>query len=176
VSIIGYVYRFLDKEGVVLYVGFTTQELKHRLYQHFNHGHLKDFVYNSTYKIQYFEDDNKTNGRIYELAAINEFGSLFNKDGNYMQKSTIIGDILNQKQWVDLEFDIEKYIEKVPETKPKEEKLMQMLDESDYYINNTTTLCNDLNKFDYKKMQDCLYYIADNLQSILNMELKLVEY
>jgi hypothetical protein len=169
VEIISYVYRFLDKDNTVLYVGFTTQELKQRMYQHFNHGHLKSFVYDSTYKIQYFEDDNKTNGRIYELVAINDCETLFNKDGNYQQESTIIGDILNQKQWIDLDFDTSKYIKVIPETKAKEEKLMQIIDDNEYYINNMEVLCNDLNKFDYEKMKECLHYIEDNLQAILRI-------
>lgn len=178
VKTIGYVYRFLDNEDTVLYIGFTTQKLKNRMYQHFNHGHLDDFVYNSTYKIQYFEDNNNANGRIYELAAINTYGSLFNKDGNYMQQSTIINDILKQKEWIDLDFNINKYInnEKDNNIKPKDEKLIEMLENNDYYINNLLGIANEIKNFDFNKMQESLYYIADHLPSIINIPQALTTY
>lgn len=172
---IGYVYRLLDKDKVVLYVGFTTQKLKNRIYQHFNSGHLKDFVYNSTYKIQYFEDNNNANGRIYELAAINTYGALYNKDGNYME-STIISDILGQKEWLDFDFDISKYKYTKENIKPKDDKLFEMLENSDYYINNILNLSREINKFDFEKMQESLYYIADNLSTIINIPQALLPY
>jgi hypothetical protein len=163
------VYRFLDKEDTVLYVGFTSNTLKHRMYQHFSSGHLDDFVYNSTYKIQYFEDNNNANCRIYEIAAMNESGALFNKDANYMQQSTIISDILSKQQWHDFNFDLNRYKKQEEDIKPKDKKIMDIINDNNYYINNLYNLGKELDKYDYGKMKECLYYIADNLQPLFNI-------
>lgn len=41
----GYVYRFINKDEQIIYVG-STEDLHKRLKQHFEHGHLGDYCYN----------------------------------------------------------------------------------------------------------------------------------
>lgn len=50
----GYVYKFLDSKGNVLYVGMTMRELSKRMHEHFGtDGHLPQSCYDRVNKIMY---------------------------------------------------------------------------------------------------------------------------
>lgn len=50
----GYVYRFINKDEQIIYVG-STEDLHKRLKQHFEHGHLGDYCYNQVLYVDYAE-------------------------------------------------------------------------------------------------------------------------
>lgn len=73
-----YVYRFLDKEENIIYVGKSKQDLVQRFRGHL---HLPDACYNLTYKIEYIECATVSDMSIKEIYYINKYrhdGAFFN--------------------------------------------------------------------------------------------------
>ena len=73
-----YVYRFLDEQDNIIYVGKSKQELEQRFR---GHTHLPDDCYNLTYKIEYIECSTESDMSIKEIYYINKFrhdGTFFN--------------------------------------------------------------------------------------------------
>lgn len=73
-----YVYRFLDKNGTIIYVGKSKQDLEQRFRGHI---HLPDACYELTYKIEYIECSTEADMSIKEIYYINKFrhnGHFFN--------------------------------------------------------------------------------------------------
>lgn len=68
-------YRFLDKEGHVIYLGRTTQDLNKRIGAH---GHLPLDCYKRTEKIEYAECNSMSDMCVYESYYINMFKPEFN--------------------------------------------------------------------------------------------------
>lgn len=74
-----YVYRFIDKNEKVIYVG-KTNDLDRRYKQHFNgYGHLSDSCYRSVWKIEYIKVDNEINALLLETYYINKYRPFYNK-------------------------------------------------------------------------------------------------
>ena len=73
-----YVYRFLDNEKNIIYVGKTKQDLEQR----FNgHSHLPDACYSLTHEIEYIECKTESDMSIKEIYYINKYrhdGVFFN--------------------------------------------------------------------------------------------------
>lgn len=81
-----YVYKFIDKENNVLYIG-KTNNLKNRMEEHFGStGHLDNQCYNSTDKILYIELNNEDEMSIYERYLINKISPIYNKKHNNNSK------------------------------------------------------------------------------------------
>lgn len=73
-----YVYRFLDNNNRILYVG-RTEFLKKRLLQHFNNKDVQAIRRNQKTKtIQYVSFDKKTYSAIYEIYLINLWKPKYN--------------------------------------------------------------------------------------------------
>lgn len=73
-----YVYRFLDKEENIIYVGKSKQDLVQRFRGHL---HLPDACYSLTYKIEYIECATVSDMSIKEIYYINKYrhdGAFFN--------------------------------------------------------------------------------------------------
>lgn len=73
-----YVYRFLDKEKNIIYVGKSKRELEQRFK---GHAHLPAACYDLTYKIEYIECATESDMSIKEIYYINKFrhdGAFFN--------------------------------------------------------------------------------------------------
>ena len=73
-----YVYRFLDNEKNIIYVGKSKQSLEQRFK---GHTHLPDACYNLTYEIEYIECKTESDMSIKEIYYINKYrhdGVFFN--------------------------------------------------------------------------------------------------
>ena len=72
------VYRFLDKNGNVLYVGSTQNSLSARIGNHSCNGHLLGKCYDDTVSIEYIMLPTKTDRKIAELYFINKYQPPYN--------------------------------------------------------------------------------------------------
>ena len=74
-----YVYRFLDKDFTVIYIGKTTN-LHTRMKQHFGtKGHLPKDCYDNVYRVDYIEVHTKLDMDIKELYYIGKLQPTYNK-------------------------------------------------------------------------------------------------
>ena len=75
-----FIYKFLDKEGNVLYVGQTTNLIR-RLYTHFKitNCHLPSKCYDNTEQILFAIVNDKKQADIYETYYIHKYKSKYNK-------------------------------------------------------------------------------------------------
>lgn len=74
-----YIYRFIDKNQKIVYVG-KTNNLTKRYNQHFgNRGHLTKECYNSVWKVEYIKVDSELNALLLETYYINKFRPKYNK-------------------------------------------------------------------------------------------------
>lgn len=91
-----YVYRFIDENKKVIYVG-KTNNLDKRYVQHFNkNGHLPKECYRSVWKIEYIKVDSELNALLLETYYINKFRPKYNKlNKTYRATST---DNVNLKE------------------------------------------------------------------------------
>lgn len=92
------VYRFLDKNGKILYVGSTTQALNLRLGQH-NCGHLCDCCKKSTVKVEYIVFPTIMDIRVAELYFINKYQPPYNTQHKYEDGITYTIDQLDNMEW-----------------------------------------------------------------------------
>lgn len=91
-----YVYRFIDGNKKVIYVG-KTNNLDKRYVQHFNkNGHLPKECYKSVWKIEYIKVDSELNALLLETYYINKYRPKYNKlNKTYKATST---DNVNLKE------------------------------------------------------------------------------
>ncbi|WP_214873489.1 nucleotide excision repair endonuclease [Exiguobacterium sp. s140] len=74
----GYVYRFLDKDFNVIYVG-RTLNIKSRMNSHFGSGgHLPSSVYQKVVRIDYMETKTQGDMKIKELYYISKYQPKYN--------------------------------------------------------------------------------------------------
>lgn len=101
-----YVYRFLDEESKVLYVG-RTENINERLTkQHFTQrGHLPQDCYKSTKSVEYCEINSRSEMKIYELYLINYHKPSYNVQDN---TSEVFQFTLPEIQWVKYEGEKER--------------------------------------------------------------------
>lgn len=92
------VYRFLDADGKILYVGSTTQALNLRLGQH-NCGHLCDCCKTSTNKVEYIVFPTIMDIRVAELYYINKYQPPYNTQHKYEDGITYTIDQLDKMNW-----------------------------------------------------------------------------
>lgn len=95
---IGCIYRFLDKDNNIIYVGKTIN-LERRLEQHFGkYGHLSKECYENVKKIEYIKIKKEINRSIEELYYINKYQPIFNiKDKNSGTTSIEI----KERKWIE---------------------------------------------------------------------------
>lgn len=80
-----YIYKFLDYEDNIIYIGKTGNLLK-RMRQHFFNGHLEKECYENVSKIFFFEIDGKTNQDMMETFLINKYLPKYNTDKKFSEK------------------------------------------------------------------------------------------
>ena len=91
-----FVYRFLDKDNNVIYIGKTIN-INLRMQQHFGgKGHLSDNCYHNVYKIEYQKYKTESDALIYETYYITKYSPKYNKLGQSRDKPTIQ---LDEKEW-----------------------------------------------------------------------------
>lgn len=105
------VYRFIDKNGKILYVGSTEMLLKHRLSSH-NCGHLCDCCKRSTVKVEYIVLPTIMDIRVAELYYINKYQPPYNTQNKYDDGISYTIDQLDKMDWTE-------YKEKFSFTKQK---------------------------------------------------------
>ena len=76
----GYVYRFLNKDEKIIYIG-SCGDLFKRLRQHFEHGHLGDYCYDQVPYVDYAEFRSRTEAYMYEQYEIAKYQPEFNDNG-----------------------------------------------------------------------------------------------
>lgn len=96
------VYRFLDADGNILYVGSTEQLLSHRLSSH-NCGHLCDCCKNSTVKVEYIVLPTLMDIRVAEIYFINKYQPPYNTQHKYEDGISYKIDQLDKMNWTEYE-------------------------------------------------------------------------
>ena len=91
-----YVYRFVDTQGNVSYVGYTGQKLNDRMNQHFTKGHLSPQCYDSVARIEYTEWKTKSDAQVMEVYYINKYKGKYNRQDKQNDTLTIR---LEEKNW-----------------------------------------------------------------------------
>lgn len=78
-----YVYKFLDKDNKIIYVG-KTKNLNQRIHRHFSKdGHLSKECYENVYEIEYCEFNTNTDMTMFEVYMINKYRPIYNIDLKY---------------------------------------------------------------------------------------------
>jgi excinuclease UvrABC nuclease subunit len=91
-----YIYRFLDSQKKIIYVG-KTNNLDKRYIQHFNkNGHLSKECYRSVWKIEYIKVDSELNALLLETYYINKYRPKYNKLNKTYRATSI--DNVNLKE------------------------------------------------------------------------------
>ena len=80
---LAYIYRFIDCDNNVIYVGKTSQTLDKRLGQHFTKGHLSKECYSSIARIEYQKYKTESDALVMETYYITKYDPKYNK----LQKS-----------------------------------------------------------------------------------------
>lgn len=112
---IRYIYKFIDINGNVIYIG-KTNNLKTRISNHLStKGHLPKKCYKEIYKIEFLIVSSDVLMDIKELYYINLYKPKFNSIHKYNSPSFIISDFTNDK-WVnydDFDSDEINYIKQL---------------------------------------------------------------
>lgn len=74
-----YVYRFLNKNKDIIYIGYTGNSLKKRIDLHFIKGHLPQDCYSSISEIEYLQFNTNSDAIIVETYMINKYKPRYNK-------------------------------------------------------------------------------------------------
>nr|WP_195931217.1 GIY-YIG nuclease family protein [[Eubacterium] tenue] len=99
-----YLYRFLDREENIIYIG-KTSNLDRRIRNHlYGNGGLSDECYSRLSKIQVLEFESQTLRDINEIYYINIFKPPYNKEYNYDEDSVYIKG-LGYEEWKDLDIE-----------------------------------------------------------------------
>ena len=99
-SCVRYIYRFIDINGNIIYVG-KTNNLKVRISNHLStKGHLQKECYKEIYKIEFMVVTSDILMDIKELYYINLYKPKFNYIHKHNSPSFIISDFANDK-WID---------------------------------------------------------------------------
>lgn len=76
-----YVYKFIDKEDNVIYIG-KTKNIHNRIKQHKENGHLSKECYENIFKIEYTKLTNSHDMNFLEVAMIKDIKPKYNKVDN----------------------------------------------------------------------------------------------
>ena len=100
-----YVYRFLNEESEVIYVG-RTNSLRTRISSHFSvNGHLPEGCYNNTKRIEYIEMDSEIDMVIKEIYYISKFKPFYNRKSFYDCTNMLIDPQEKADNWTLYEFN-----------------------------------------------------------------------
>ncbi|OPH61750.1 hypothetical protein BC351_00470 [Paenibacillus ferrarius] len=107
-----YIYRFINKNGEVIYVGKTVQPIKNRMGVHFGFsGHLKLECYEQKESIEYITLKSRIDMNIKEMYYIGKWKPVFNSDYNKLYHEEMTIKINEDDNWIILNEDIEKFNE-----------------------------------------------------------------
>jgi excinuclease UvrABC nuclease subunit len=87
-----YVYRFINENGAIIYVGKTSDIVK-RINQHFSeNGHLPSVCYSSVASVECIELKSKIDMDIRELYFINKWKPMYNQKDKQKEDMNVILD------------------------------------------------------------------------------------
>lgn len=93
-----YVYKFINFDNEIIYIGRTSTSIQQRMSEHFNDGHLNKDCYKEVKRIDYTNLPTKTESMIVEQYLINVFKPIYNFQ--YKESETIILKIdLSHLKW-----------------------------------------------------------------------------
>lgn len=130
----GYIYRFLNNEDKVIYIG-KTSNLTKRINHHFSFGHLEDNCYLSCTKIEYMELPTMTDTSMAEIYFINKYKPLYNICDKYNDECN---DYSIMEKWMPYDFLLNRH--KLDFMIYKKDKLGNMINE----INNLKELQREI--------------------------------
>lgn len=91
-----FIYRFINQDNTVIYVGKTSQTLDKRIGQHFTKGHLPKECYKSIVRIEYQKYKTEADALIMETYYITKYDPKYNK----LQKSRDLPSLeLDINEW-----------------------------------------------------------------------------
>ena len=91
-----YIYRFIDCDNNIIYIGKTSQALDKRIGQHFTKGHLPKECYSSIARIEYQKYKTESDALIMETYYITKDNPKHNK----LQKSKDYPTLdLDKQEW-----------------------------------------------------------------------------
>ena len=93
---LAYIYRFIDCDNNIIYIGKTSQALDKRISQHFTKGHLPKECYSSIARIEYQKYKTESDALIMETYYITKDNPKYNK----LQKSKDYPTLdLDKQEW-----------------------------------------------------------------------------
>ena len=91
-----YIYRFINQDNNITYVGKTSQTLDKRIGQHFNKGHLPSECYKDIARIEYQKYKTEADALVMETYYITKYNPKYNK----LQKSKDFPTLdLDNQEW-----------------------------------------------------------------------------
>lgn len=99
-----YVYRFLNSNEKIIYVGRTVN-FNNRMKQHFgDSGHLPKECYDSVRKIEYLELNHPIDMIIYELYYISKYRPKYNTNDILNDNKSDVANITDNNAWITSDF------------------------------------------------------------------------
>jgi hypothetical protein len=129
---LSYVYRFLNQEDEIIYVG-KTENLKIRIKQHLDEGHLPKECYDEVRKIEFIKLYNQYESTIYEVYYINTYQPKYNIEYKYEEGCVTIE--LPKKEWNIYKIKINGWYEFKDTNIELKEKLMEESNRVERYLN-----------------------------------------
>lgn len=125
-----YLYRFIDKNNEIIYIG-KAKNIKQRMMYHFKQGHLDIECYRSIDKIEYIEIDNEYETMIKEIAYIGLYKPIYNSQFKVNDPLPNYIKILLTDTWNNflVEFDMEEKIKVLKEQIEIENKKQKLYEE-----------------------------------------------
>lgn len=168
-----YIYKFLDKNNNVIYIG-RSENIEQRIATHFSpSGHLPKKCYKNVKSVEYIEVDTKIDMFIMELYYINKFKPIYNTADKYEDEiQTKIDESLNL--WKEYDKDNIKIIQNYIENLKFETQDVKMLTEEDYWKIMNYVCDNDLGFENQEQFKTILMFQANSgtpIKNTLNVKL-----
>lgn len=169
-----YIYRFLNKNNEVLYVGKTYNELLKRILGHVNLKLLTDSQLREIDKIQFIEISNAFDWHILEIFYINYFKAKYNKEFQCQEE---LFKIINTKEivgkycWKDI-ITKKEFLEILENSKNKYRRdgILKVQKETQLTQKEFNNLCIELQNS--KKISDKINWFLINLLAYTSIGLK----
>jgi len=159
------IYRFIDKDNNIIYIGKTCSENPQwRFNQHSCNGHLDKECYDSIDKIEICELSSHANVNVYEPYLINLYKPKYNDD--FKTDDYLVGILLPELEW----YDKDEYITMIKIENNKEKNT------TNYQENKADSRLNKVKGYDefinwYNKWDGSIIK-ASKIKSICNIDTK----
>lgn len=169
-----YIYRFLNQENEVLYVGKTYNQLKERIRVHIKIGKFTEKQLKEIDKIQYIEISNPFDWHILEIFYINYFKAKYNKEFQCQEelfKLINTKEIIGKYYWKDV-ITKKEFLEILENSKSKYRRngVLKVQKETQLTQKEFNNLCTELQNS--KKTSDKINWLLINLLAYTSIGLK----